>query len=480
MSSQALIVSLIVFEPLVGAALLPVIGKTSSAKARNVLALILVLVPFGLLLSVLPSALTEHPASFDILLPLGLSFGLHADGLAVFMALISSFLGAVIVLYSFGYIAHSENQNEYYFFVVLFIGAMMGITLSTNLIFIYLFWEISAVCCWRLIGFFREKEYVRSANKAFLITGIGAIIMLAGFLMVYFENGTMDLLKLRGQQISSAAVTLILFGILSKSATLPLHSWLADGGVAPTPATALLHAAVLVKIGVYVYTRLFAVTFQIPDIWHTVVPIVAAVSAILSAGAAIVETDLKRIIAYSTVSQIAFIFLGLAIGGEAALAGGLMYILMHAISKAGLFLCAGIVEHALHTKDIRKMGGLLKAMPWTAASFFLCAFSVMGVPPFGGFFSKDMVIHGAVEAGHPWIAAVFLLGAVMTVIYLMRAFYKVFLGESHAEHPAHEGTGTMVFSVGFLAGLSLVSGILIYYPATLVEEIVRQTAVMIK
>jgi len=470
---------LVVFVPLVGACTLPLIGKIS-AKVRNALAFVFVAIPFGLLISMLPVALSGAPYSFDILLPLGMSFGFHADGLAVFMAMISSFLGLIIVVYSFGYLGHYDNQNEYYFYVVLFLGAMMGITLTTNLIFLYVFWEISALACWRLIGFFREKEYVRRANKAFLITGGGALVMLAGFLMIYFQHGTMDLLLLRGKEISNTAVLLILFGILSKSATLPLHSWLADAGVAPTPATALLHAAVLVKIGVYVYARLFVMTFHIDAFWNTAVPVIAAVSALASAGAAIGENDIKRIVAYSTVSQIGFIFLGLSIGGEAALAGGLMYILMHAISKAGLFLCAGIVEHSLHTKDIRKMGGLIKTMPWTAASFFLCAFSVMGVPPFGGFFSKDMVIHGAIEAGHPWIAAVFVLGAVMTVLYLMRAFYRVFLGASHVEHPAHEGRGTMEYSVVLLAALSIVSGLFIYYPASLVQAIVSQMAVIIK
>jgi NADH:ubiquinone oxidoreductase subunit 5 (subunit L)/multisubunit Na+/H+ antiporter MnhA subunit len=468
----------VVFVPLIGACTLPLIGRASE-KVRNPMALVYVAVPFGLLISMLPTALSGAPHSFDIMLPLGLSFGFHADGLAVFMALISSFLGLIIVVYSYGYLGHYENQNEYYFYVVMFLGAMMGITMTTNLVFLYGFWELSALACWRLIGFFREKESVRRANKAFLITGVGALVMLAGFLMVYFQHGTMDLLQLRGKEISNAAVVLILFGILSKSATLPLHSWLADAGVAPTPATALLHAAVLVKIGVYVYARLFAVTFRIDAFWNTAMPVIAAVSAMLSAGAAIAENDIKRIVAYSTVSQIGFIFLGLSIGGEAALAGGLMYILMHAISKAGLFLCAGIVEHSLHTKDIRKMGGLARTMPWTAVSFFLCAFSVMGVPPFGGFFSKDMVIHGAVEAGHPWIAAVFILGAVMTVLYLMRAFYRVFLGQSHAEHPAHEGRGTMEYSVALLAALSIASGILIYYPAVWVQAIVQQMAVII-
>lgn len=469
---------LIVFIPLIGAFFLPAAGKVSS-KFRNALALVLLLASFALLLFALPASTSASPPSFNVSLPLGLNFGFLADGLAVYMALASSFLGLIIVVYSWGYIAHSDNQNEYYLLVVLFIGAMMGITLTTSLIFLYVFWEISAVCCWRLIGFFREKEYVRRANKAFLITAAGALLMLIGFLMVYQQYGTTDMTQLKGKSISSAAVLLILFGIFSKSATLPLHSWIADAGIAPTPATALLHAAVLVKIGVYAYARLFLVNFSIGAFWNTAVPVIAAVSMLISAGAAIAETDLKRIIAYSTVSQIGFIFLGLSVGGEQALAGGVLYILMHAISKGGLFLCAGIVEHACHTKDVRKLGGLYKVMPWTAASFLICAFSVMGIPPFGGFFSKYMVISGTVSAGHPWIAAVFILGAVMTVIYLARAFILVFMGEPKA-HVAKEGSRTMVFSVALLAGLSLLSGLLIYFPMHFVDSIVRQMAVTIK
>jgi NADH:ubiquinone oxidoreductase subunit 5 (subunit L)/multisubunit Na+/H+ antiporter MnhA subunit len=392
------------------------------------------------------------------------------------MAMISSFLGAVIVIYSYDYIGKSDNHREYYFMVVLFIGAMMGITLTTNLIFLYLFWEISAVCCWRLIGFFREKEYVRRADKAFLITGAGAFVMLAGFLMIYNQYGTADLIQLAGRPVSDVAVALILFGILSKSATLPLHSWLADAGIAPTPATALLHAAVLVKIGLYAYARLFVVNFDIGAVWHTVIPVIAAASAIISAGAAFAENDIKRIIAYSTVSQIGFIFFGLSIGGETAFAGTLLYILMHAVSKAGLFLCAGIIEHSCHTKDIRNLGGLYKTMPKTAVSFFICAFSVIGVPPLGGFFSKYLVISGAIEAGQPIIAAVFIIGAVMTALYLLRVFVRVFLGEPRMNPAPAEGSPGMVFSVAFLAVLSVASGLAVYYPSAFVEMITHQIA----
>ena len=468
----------VVAVPVVGSLLLPVLGRISRAL-RGTAALLMALVPLGILAYLLPRAYAGRPAHFNIELPLGLSFGFLADGLAVFMAMVSSFLGAVILIYSYGYIKNAENQQEYYLMVTLFIGAMMGITLTTNLIFLYIFWEISAVCCWRLIGFFREKETVRRANKAFLITGAGAFVMLAGFLVIYQQYGTTDLTRLAGKPVSDLAVALILFGILSKSATLPLHSWIADAGVAPTPATALLHAAVLVKIGLYAYARLFVVNFEISNLWHTVVPVAAAVSAILSAGAALAENDLKRVIAYSTVSQIGFIFFGLSVGGEVALTGALLYILMHAVSKAGLFLCAGIVEHSCHTKDIRQLGGLYKTMPKTAISFFICAFSVIGVPPLGGFFSKYLVIAGGIEAGNPLITAVFIVGAVMTALYLLRVFVKVFLGTPRMEHAPAEGSPGMVFSVALLAVLSVVSGLAVSVPAAFVEEIVRQMAVKI-
>ena len=470
---------LIVFIPMAGACFLPFVGRISE-RSRNALAFLFILLPFGLLVYLLPIAISKTPPSIHIPLPLGFSFGFFADGLAVFMAMISSFLGLIIVLYSFGYISHAGQQDEYYFIMVLFIGSMMGITLASDLIFLYVFWEISAICCWRLIGFYREKEYVRRANKAFLITGCGALLMLGGFLMIYQKTGSTDLHLLRGKEIPDLAAALILFGILSKSATLPLHSWIPDAGVAPTPVTALLHAAVLVKIGVYVFARLFVANLTLTDMWHTAIPMIAAVSALLSAGAALAENDIKRIIAYSTVSQLGFILLGLSIGGEMALTGGLLYILTHAISKAGLFLCAGVVEHNCHTKDIRMLGGLCKTMPCTAISFFLCGFSVMGVPPFGGFFSKYLVIGGAVEAGHPYIAAVFLFGAVMTVLYLLRAFVKVFLGEGRMEQLPREKSPVMVFSVIFLAALSVASGLLVHYPMNLIQIITQQLAVIVQ
>lgn len=466
----------IVFIPVLGSFLLPYIGKASE-RARNMVSLALVLVSLIGSSALIPAVVAAQKITVSKTLPLGLNFSLTADMLAVFMAIVSSLVGAIIVLYSFGYISHYKNRNEYYFMVVLFLGAMMGIVYSSNLIFIYLFWEITAIASWRLIGFFREPNHVYKADKAFLVTVFGALVMLLGFIMIYNQTGSFDLAvikeKLKSNPISDIIVLLILFGILSKSATLPFHTWLPDAGVAPSPVTALLHAAVLVKIGVYVFARLFIATFTYSQVWHVIIPWLAAASALVSAGAALIDTDMKRIIAYSTVSQIAFIFLGLSIGGALGAAGALLYILMHGLAKGGLFLCAGIVEQNAKTKDISKMGGYLNVMPITAASFLACAFSVMGIPPFGGFFSKFMVMSSAANSGQTYLAATFLIGAVLTILYLFRIFNKIFLGPLQGT-PSKEGSRIMVASVAILALLSLAGGIYIIYPADFVQAAIKQ------
>ncbi|MEN6316246.1 MAG: NADH-quinone oxidoreductase subunit L [Clostridiaceae bacterium] len=461
MGSYILIICISV--PLLGAFLLPILGKINT-KFRNISALAFVVTAFICAALALPSLLAGKPLSLHYELPLGLSFAFYADALAIFMAMTASLVASVIVLYSFGYIKEYGNQNEYYMMVCLFIGAMMGLVFSTNLIFIYTFWEISAICCWRLIGFYREDITINRANKAFIMTVAGALIMLIGFVGIYGQTGTFDLAAMKGTHIQNWMVVLILFGILSKSATFPLHSWLPDAGVAPSPVTSLLHAAVLVKIGVYVYARLFIMSFDIDSVFTVAVPVIAAVSALVSAGAAMRANDIKRILAYSTVSQLAFILLGLSSGNETGAVGGMLYILMHSVAKGGLFLCAGIVEHNVHTKDITKMGGFYKRMPLTAIAFLCCAFSIMGIPPFGGFFAKHLVIESIISTGNITLGIVFIIGAIMTVMYLTRLFVKVFLGQQTFPD-VKEGTPLMVVSVMILAILSLVLGIFISVPS---------------
>ena len=479
---KELILLLAIFIPNVGAFLLPLIGKFST-RLRNAAALLFALIPlfFSCLLAV--SVLQGSVVTVSKTLPLGFNFCFTADGLAVFMAIVCSLISAVIILYSFGYIRHYDNQNEYYLMVVLFLGGMLGLIYAGNLIFLFLFWEITAIVSWRLIGFFREKNHVLKADKAFLVTVFGALVMLIGFVMLFQQYGSFDLAAIglgsKVNPVPNIIVLLILFGILSKSATLPFHTWLPDAGVAPSPVTALLHAAVLVKIGVYVFARLFIATFSVDAFWHTAVPIIAGASAIVAAGVALLETDLKRIIAYSTISQIGFIFLGLSTGNVIGVAGGLLLILMHGIAKAGLFLVAGIVEQNTKIKDITKLGGLINTMPVTAMSFLFCAFSVMGIPPFGGFFSKYMVFAGSLETGHIVITLMFLLGAILTILYLFRVFNMVFMGEAK-NAPVKEGSVVMVICVALLGVISLFAGIFIFYPNEMVQIVTQQMLAGVK
>ncbi len=471
------VILLAILLPIIGAFILPVIGRFS-AKIRNITALLLVTTSFGASLSLLGPVLSGKTTTFLLSMPLGFDLILTADALGILMALASSFVGIIIVMYSFGYIHHDANQNEYYLMVVLFLGSMIGLVYSQNLIFIYLFWEIAAICCWRLIGFYREREIVLKADKAFLITVFGAVAMLLGFVILYSQHNTFNLLEMQGKEASSLAVLLIMFGIFSKSATLPFHTWLPDAGVAPSPVTGLLHAAVLVKIGVFAFARIFVGTLQFDPVWMQILPIVIAASALVAGGAALVDTNIKRIIAYSTISQLAFIFLGLVMKNPIAIAGGLLFIIMHGLAKGGLFLCAGIVEHNAHTKDIRQMGGLITKMPITTVSFALCALSIMGIPPFGGFFAKYMIITGAVEGGNPWIAGVFILGGFITVLYVLRLFALVFLGEMRTDLVnVKEGSNTMLAAVVILGVLSLLAGFLVHFPNEFIQIALEQMKV---
>lgn len=457
---------LTVFVPILGSLTIPLASLVSKAF-RSLWSVLLGTVTAVLPLTLIPFALGGGELVFKRGLVMGLDFILIIDPLSIFMSIVSSFIGFLIIVYSLGYIRREENQNEYYLMVVLFIGSMMGLVYSGNMIFMYLFWEIIAISCWRLIGFFRVKEHVRRADKAFLVTFFGAVVMLLGFILIYNQTGSFDLTEMRGTLISGSAVVLILVGMFSKSATAPLHTWLPDAGVAPTTVTALLHAAVLVKIGVYAFARLFLFTFQLPDVWQQIIPILAVASSLIAAGAATVETDFKRVLAYSTVSQIGYIFLGFSMANQAGISGSLLFILMHGLAKAGLFLCAGIVIHATHKSDIREMGGLIKTMPVTAVSFLVCTFSVIGIPPFGGFFSKFLVIMGTLDAGQTWLAATALFTAVLTMFYLFKVFSQVFLGD--LKEPAPERTRSMVGVVAVLAFLSFAAGLLVSYPMKLIN-----------
>jgi NADH:ubiquinone oxidoreductase subunit 5 (subunit L)/multisubunit Na+/H+ antiporter MnhA subunit len=450
----------IILIPLLGGALLPVFCKRGVRPAWY--GLTLGALTFALALWLFCLAAGGAESSFSFALPLGFGLSARLDMLGAFMALAASGLSFIIIFYSTGYIHDADYEPEYYSVVLLFLGAMMGLVFSVNLVWLYVFWEITAICSWRLVGFFRKDEDKKKAVKTFLVTVGGSLFMMLGIAAVYFSNGSVDLTVLKGQHVPAAVCLLLITGMLSKSAILPFSTWLPDAGVAPSPVTALLHAAVLVKIGVYVFARVFYTVELDPAVGDTVM-YVAAISTLIAGGAAIMETNIKRIIAYSTISQLGFIFFALASGTAAGLVAGMLFILMHGAAKGGLFLCAGIIEHKTHTKDINKMGGLYKTLPVTMVCFGLCALSVMGVPPLGGFFSKFLTFESAVTARSPMpVIVMFFIAAGFTAAYLLRVFHKVFLAEpapAHKPHGGKEASAQMLISVGVLALLSLGLGL---------------------
>jgi len=460
--------------PVLGSFTIPLAGLVSR-PLRNAWAVAIGAGTFFFTLTLLPAAFSGETHVFSRALGLGVEAVLVVDGLSVFVAAVSSFISTLIIIYSLGYIKDYAYQQEYYLMVVLFLGGMMGLVFSANLILMYVFWEITGICSWRLVGFFRDREVVVKADKTFLTTFGGAVFMLLGFALVYSQSGTFNMLEMRGLPVSGLAVGLITMGIFAKSATLPFHTWLPDAGVAPTPVTALLHAAVLVKIGVYAFARLFNFTFAIPQDWQFYLMLMGLLSAMVSACAALVETNIKRILAYSTVSQIGYIFMGLAAMNSIGIAGAILFILMHGLAKAGLFLAAGVIEHGTGTKDITRMGGLFSLMPVTAVAFLLCVFSIVGIPPFGGFFSKLMVIMGVVQSGQTAISALAIATAVLTVVYLLRLFTLVFLGTPRDAtiHAHKEGYPVMVWTVAAMAILGLAAGILVKYPMDAVNIAIR-------
>jgi proton-translocating NADH-quinone oxidoreductase chain M len=438
--------------PFIGAFVILLI---KNSKVNKYLSAVLVFVSFLINTNFIKKILQE--ATFYTRYFSSKNFFFSIDSYSVIMALTSTLVGFLIILYSFGYMNHSERQNEYYFYVTLFIGSMLGLVFSTNLILMYIFWEITSICSWQLISFYRKKQHLFAGNKAFLVTFIGSALMLLGISMIFIEHNTFNLFNLQGKQISELVMILLFCGMIAKSAQIPFHTWLPDAGVAPTPVTALLHAAVLVKIGVYTFGRIFVFTFFVTNNFQNLVMWLSVITILVTGMFALVENDIKRILAYSTISQIGYIFLGFVSNYKIGVVGAIFYIVAHAVAKAGLFLSAGIVEHNVKERDITKLGGLSHTMPVTSVAFLLCGLSVIGFPLFGGFFAKLFVIEGIVQQRNILIAIGTVLGAVITLLYMIRLYNQVFLGEKKFE--VTEQTNEMVFVISLLSIISIFIGI---------------------
>ncbi len=443
--------------PILGS-LLALLADRVSGLLRNAIAVLTVAATLIYVLLLIPFAGTASTYLLGSSAIPGFGFEFVIDGLGVYVAVMAALVGLLIVVYSVGYMRNYTHLGEYYFLVVLFIGAMMGLVLSANLLLIYIFWEVTAICSWRLIGFFRDPQHLKSADTALLMTVFGSFCMLVGMEMVWHETGSLSIASIRGHTVSDTAMLLMFIGILAKSAQVPLQIWLPAAGVAPSPVTALLHAAVLVVIGVFAFARIFIGAFSLPPNWQTITSVVATITIFVASGAALVENNAKRILAYSTFGQLAYVYLGFASMTVVGIVGGLVFLLAHSLAKAGLFLAIGVVEHQTHTKDIRELGGMIKVMPVTAVAFILCALTIIGFPPSAGFVGKFMIILGAVEGGKTVFAALAVFGALMSIAYMLRLFNAVFMGPVPS-HKVTEGTRGMVITVALFAVLSLLAGI---------------------
>lgn len=394
--------------------------------------------------------------------------GALVDAQSTTMLLLVTLVSFLVQVYSIGYLSDEPAPalGRYYAFQSLFAFSMMGVVLAPNLVQLFVCWELVGVCSFLLIGFWYQKpEAARAALKAFWTTKAGDVGLLIGIVLLQRSTGTFDLVELRQMAeaglIPLAGLSVITFciylGAMGKSAQFPLHVWLPDAMEGPTPVSALIHAATMVTAGVYLLTRLdwlFALT---PPVL-AIVAWIGAITALLAAILACVQTDIKRVLAYSTVSQLGYMMAAIGAGFAAA---GFLHLLTHGVFKALLFLGAGAVIHAVHTNEMPQMGGLARKMPQTAIVFIIGTLSLAGVPLFAGFVSKEEVLGAVWSGGFLVPFAMLLFAAFLTAFYMFRVVFLVFFGpgSTHPAHPPHDPPAVMTLPLWILALAAMAIGI---------------------
>jgi len=391
------------------------------------------------------------------------TFSFTPDGMGVFLAAVAAVVGSLAVIYSVDYMRGAAQLGRYYAMVLFFIGAMTGLVLTSNLLLMFFFWEITALTSYSLISFYNDDpKAVAGGLKALIITQLGGLGMLAGALVIYGQLGTYDLnvFLARHAEIDPLWLKIAAFGFLAaaaaKSSQFPFHTWLPDAMEAPSPISALIHAATMVNAGVYLLARFYPAFEEVPG-WRTAVIVVGAVSALIAGVMALFATDLKRVLAYSTVSQLGYMVYAVGAGGIFA---SQFHLMSHSVFKALLFLAAGTVIHAVGTRDMRLMGGLGKKMPITQVVFILGALALAGVPLMNGFWSKELILEAGLEHGPMWAYLVMLFTAGLTALYTFRMVWLVFFGEERSHLHAHDATAFMRVSLVLLALGSLTTWLL--------------------
>jgi NADH-quinone oxidoreductase subunit L len=396
---------------------------------------------------------------------------LLVDPLSVTMMLIVSGVGGLIVLYSVGYMDGDPEERRYFAYMSLFVFSMLLLVQAGNFLLLLAGWGLVGLASYLLIGFWHERPAaVAAAKKAFVMNAFGDATMALAFFVLIWQTGTLDFEKAfegaggMSQTLVDVVALGLLGGAVAKSAQIPLHTWLPDAMEGPTPVSALIHAATMVTAGVYLIVRTHPVFELAPSISDLAAGL-GAITLLVAGLVALVQTDIKRVIAYSTMSQIGYMFLGAGLG---AYGNGMFHLMTHAFFKALLFMAAGLVIHHLaDEQDIRKMGGLRKSMPRTFLAFLIGSLALVGIPPFSGFFSKDSILASALASGGygQLLFAAGLAGALLTGIYTFRLLFIVFLGEpsplveEHGHGSAHgEGPWTMTVPVAALAVLAVIGG----------------------
>jgi NADH-quinone oxidoreductase subunit L len=407
---------------------------------------------------------------------LEIELSIVVDPLSILMMLVVAGVGSLIVGYSIGYMDGEDEERRYFAYMALFVFSMLTLVLAGNYLILLAGWGLVGLCSYLLIGFHHERpSAVAAAKKAFVMNAVGDATMALALFLLIWNLGTLDYLQSFEQvgELSGTVATLVALGLLggavAKSAQIPLHTWLPDAMEGPTPVSALIHAATMVTAGVYLIARLHPV-FEEADFVQNLAAGLGAVTLLVAGLIALAQVDIKRVIAYSTMSQIGYMFVGVGVG---AYASGMFHLMTHAFFKALLFLGAGIVIHALlGEQDIRKMGGLKGLMPRTWIAMLVGGLALAGIPPLSGFFSKDSILASTLARGDWWgylLFAAGLAGTLLTGIYTFRMLFVVFLGEpsafvrdaaSHGLHGGREGPFSMTSTVAVLAALAAVGGLI--------------------
>jgi NADH-quinone oxidoreductase subunit L len=401
---------------------------------------------------------------------LNVNFAYQVDQLSIIMALIVTGVGFIIHVYSIGYMHGDKSFWRFFAYLNLFIFAMMNLILADNFVLLFLGWEGVGLCSYLLIGFWYERKFEKSttadaAKKAFIVNRIGDFGFLLGMFLIYYTFGSLNFgevfLRADSFGVSETVFNLIalflFIGATGKSAQIPLFVWLPDAMAGPTPVSALIHAATMVTAGIYMVARCSILFASAPSILM-VIAVVGLFTALFAATVGLVQNDIKKVLAYSTVSQLGYMFLALGVG---AFSAGIFHLMTHAFFKALLFLGAGSVIHAMHEEqNIQNYGGLKKHMPKTAITFFIAALAISGIPPFSGFFSKDEILWYAYAQGGTLFWIIGVLTALLTAFYMFRLYYLTFEGKErfgHNKHP-HESPSIMTIPLIVLAVLSAIGG----------------------